>query len=183
MRIYLPPPGWLIQDWRLSRQNMNFADVKRWLPPTFGMRFAGTFNPPLPLVRFRTPCWPAGFVPRPGFCARGRRVFRRLYARLVTGCGLNFWASLREASQQPVIRTCGRVSRGLQVRRLKLTIGVILGLHRAFNSCRQMPDSWRQYRRCRNLNAALAADLRLALVRRQGMPKISRLPRGCPGSR
>jgi hypothetical protein len=46
MTIYLPPPGRLIQGWRLSRQNLNFVDVKIWFPPTFGSQI---------LVRFYTP--------------------------------------------------------------------------------------------------------------------------------
>jgi hypothetical protein len=33
MTIYLPPPGRLIQGWRLSRQNLNFVEVKIWFPP------------------------------------------------------------------------------------------------------------------------------------------------------
>ena len=57
MTIYLPPPGRLIQGWRLSRQNLNFVDVKIWLPPTFGSRISGTFlyPPPFRVSAFALP--------------------------------------------------------------------------------------------------------------------------------
>jgi hypothetical protein len=81
-----------------------------------------------------------------------------------TAARFGFYTSLREASQQPVIRTCGRVSRGLQACkhqptklvgidlqacRLRLT-GVYVLAYIERDSCRQMPDSLRQFQRTKS---------------------------------
>jgi hypothetical protein len=88
-------------------------------------------------------------LPVAGILAGGRRVFAHLYAR---------HANTRKPVSVAVSAVaCKRVGSGLQMCTFWLTTGVIPGLHRAFNSCRQMPYSWRQCRRFRNLNTALAA--------------------------
>jgi len=102
------------------------------------------FTYPPPLL-----CWPAGCTPGPGFCAGGMQVFEHLYTR---------HANTRKPVAVAVSAVAyKRVGSGLQVCTFWLTTGVTPGLHRAFNSCRQMPYSWRQCRRFRNLNTALAA--------------------------
>jgi hypothetical protein len=130
----------------------------------------------------------SGVFARARFLRRRYAGFEHLYARhantrkpVSVAVSAMAYKRVRISLQSLWTSTYKRVGSGLQVCTFWLTTGVIPGLHRAFNSCRQMPDSWRQCRRCRNLNAALAACLRLALVRRQGTPKISLIPRGCPG--
>jgi hypothetical protein len=80
-------------------------------------------------------CWPAVCTPGLGFCAGGMRVFEHLYARRLQGLSRSFWASLRKAHEYPQTRVCGRVGRGLQACRLRLT-GVFVLAYIERDSCR-----------------------------------------------
>jgi hypothetical protein len=124
---------------------MNFADVKRWLPPTFGKRFTGTFNPPLPFVcqplRFRAPCTPLADTPCPPAGAP-----TTTYSRTQKLSGVALPRPRAVTGQGVPFAFC--VSGGLQQRQLRLTAvsasayrRVVLGLHHVLKPCRQMPKN------------------------------------------